>query len=149
MSIDKGGFFQLYPFLTERVIYLRYDIALRAMIYASRMKERILYHIFTECKYIIRQRRISYRAGDISLKNVRVYDIIVAKKKGFDMFKWIVNLFKPTPDKIEERLLSLFDFMLNTYDFSYYKEEFGDAVDKNGKDIMKKFITLNIHEEQH
>ena len=30
--------------LQERVIYLRYDIALRAMIYASRMKERILYH---------------------------------------------------------------------------------------------------------
>ena len=27
-------FFQWYPFLTERVIYFRYDIALRAMIYA-------------------------------------------------------------------------------------------------------------------
>ena len=31
------------------------DICLR------HMKERILYHIFTEWKYIIRQRRISYR----------------------------------------------------------------------------------------
>ncbi len=31
---DKRGFLQLYPFLPERVIYLRYDIALRAMIYA-------------------------------------------------------------------------------------------------------------------
>ena len=48
----------------------------RAMIYASRMKQRILYHIFTEWKYIIRQRRISYRASDISLKNATIYDII-------------------------------------------------------------------------
>ena len=30
---------------SERVIYLRYDIHLRWMIYASHMKERILYHI--------------------------------------------------------------------------------------------------------
>ena len=27
-------------------------------------------------KYIMRQRRISYRAGDISLKKIRFYDII-------------------------------------------------------------------------
>ena len=52
------------------------------------------------------------------------------------MFKWISNLFKPTPDKIEERLLSLFDFLLNTYGFSYSKEELGNAVDKNGKFIF-------------
>ena len=52
------------------------------------------------------------------------------------MFKWISNLFKPTPDKIEERLLSLFDFLLNTYGFSYSKEELGNAVDKNGTFIF-------------
>ena len=46
------------------------------MIYASRMKERILYHIFTKCKYIIRQRRISYRDSDISLKIATIYGII-------------------------------------------------------------------------
>ena len=51
----------------------------RAMIYASRMKERILYHIFTEWKYIIRQRRISYRVSDISLKNTTFCDIIKPK----------------------------------------------------------------------
>ena len=42
--------------LSERVIYLRYDIALRAMKYASRMKERILYHIATKEQYIIRRK---------------------------------------------------------------------------------------------
>ena len=49
---DKRGFLQWYPFRTERVIYLRYDILYGyaegisiKMIYASRMKERILYHI--------------------------------------------------------------------------------------------------------
>ena len=52
------------------------------------------------------------------------------------MFKWISNLFKPTPDKIEERLLSLFDFLLNTYGFSYSKEELGNAVDKSGNFIF-------------
>jgi len=52
------------------------------------------------------------------------------------MLKWIANLFKPTPDKIEERLLSLFDFLLNTYGFSYSKEELGNAVDKSGKFIF-------------
>ena len=49
------------------------------------------------------------------------------------MFKWIANLFKPPPDKIEERLLSLFNFLLNSYGFSYSKEELGNAVDKSGK----------------
>ena len=49
------------------------------------------------------------------------------------MFKWLANLFRPTPDKIEERLLALFDFLLNNYGFSYSKEELGNAVDKDGK----------------
>ena len=43
------------------------------------MQERILYHIFTEWKYIIRQRRISYRDSDISLKNTTLCDIIKPK----------------------------------------------------------------------
>ena len=47
------------------------------------MKERILYHIFTEWKYIIRQRRISYRDSDISLKMVRFYDIMLSKEGAF------------------------------------------------------------------
>ena len=51
-------------------------ISAAQMIYASRMKERILYHIFTGWKYIIRQRRISYCASDISLKNAAKRDII-------------------------------------------------------------------------
>ena len=51
-------------------------ISASQMIYASRMKERILYHIFTEWKYIIRQRRISYRVSDISLKTTTNYGII-------------------------------------------------------------------------
>ena len=52
------------------------------------------------------------------------------------MFKWFANLFKPTPDKVEDRLLSLFDFLLNTYGFSYSKEGLGNAVDKSGKFIF-------------
>lgn len=52
------------------------------------------------------------------------------------MFKWFSNLFKPAPDRIEERLLSLFDFLLNTYGFSYSKEKFGNAVDKSGNFIF-------------
>ena len=47
------------------------------------MKERILYHIFTEWKYIIRQRRISYRTGDISLKNALHYGTIQLDKLEF------------------------------------------------------------------
>ena len=88
-----------------------------------------------QSKYIIRQGCISYRVSDISLKNARFYDIINVQKGGFDMLKWIANLFKPAPDKIEERLLSLFDFLLNTYAFSYSKEELGNAIDKSGKFI--------------
>ena len=58
-------FFNDIRFRWSRVIYLRYDIHLRWMIYASHMKERILYHI-CDSKYIIRQSRISYRVSDIS-----------------------------------------------------------------------------------
>ena len=47
------------------------------------MEERILYHIFTKWKYIIRLCRISYRASDISLKKVRFYDIILSKEDAF------------------------------------------------------------------
>ena len=47
------------------------------------MKERILYHIFTKWKYIIRQRRISYRVSDISLKNITFYDIMPLKEGVF------------------------------------------------------------------
>ena len=32
------------------------------------------------CKYIMRQRRISYRVSDISLKNITFYDIILKKE---------------------------------------------------------------------
>lgn len=49
------------------------------------------------------------------------------------MFQWFVNLFKPEPDPIEERLLELFGFLLNDHGFVYSKEDLGDAVDKNGK----------------
>lgn len=49
------------------------------------------------------------------------------------MFKWIANLLKPVPDKIEEQLLSNFDFLLNNYNFIYCKVKLGNAVDKNGK----------------
>ena len=48
------------------------------------------------------------------------------------MFKWIATFSSLPPDKIEERLLLLFDFLLNTYGFSYSKEELGNAVDKSG-----------------
>ena len=47
------------------------------------MKERILYHIFTEWKYIIRPRRISYRVSDISLKKIPVYNIMQEKEGAF------------------------------------------------------------------
>ena len=49
------------------------------------------------------------------------------------MFQWFANLFNPAPDTTEENLLKLFSFLLNTYGFSYSKEELGDAVDKSGK----------------
>ena len=52
------------------------------------------------------------------------------------MFKWIADLFKPTHDKTEERLLALFDFLLINYSFSYSKEALGDAVDKEGNFIF-------------
>ena len=47
----------------ERVICLRHDIVLRAMIYASRMKkERILYHIATKEQYIMLAKRVYHAA---------------------------------------------------------------------------------------
>ena len=119
----------------ERVIYPAGMISASQMIYALRMMGTDIIS-YLRSKYIIRQRRISYRGSDISLKNARFYDIINVQKGGFDMFKWIANLFKPAPDKIEERLLSLFDFLLNTYAFSYSKEELGNAIDKSGKFVF-------------
>ena len=67
LSTDKGDFFQWYPFLVERVIYLRYDIALSCDDICLRhmrngysiMLAKQVYH--TAC-------RISYRVSDISLK---------------------------------------------------------------------------------
>ena len=44
-ALSNRTFFNDIRSLSERVIYLRYDIHLRWMIYASHMKERILYHI--------------------------------------------------------------------------------------------------------
>ena len=55
----------------ERVIYLRYDIALRAMIYAFGIWRNGYYIMLAAGKYIIRQRRISYCASDISLKSTK------------------------------------------------------------------------------
>ena len=60
LSTDKGDFFQWYPFLSERVIYLRYDIALRAIIYAFGiwgngyyiMLAKQVYHAATAVYYI-------------------------------------------------------------------------------------------------
>ena len=60
---DKRGFLQWYPFLSERVIYLRYDIALRAMIYAFGIWRNGYYIIFatqiyhTALPYIISRKR--------------------------------------------------------------------------------------------
>ena len=58
-------------------------ISAQQMIYASRMKERILYHIFAKWKYIIRQSRISYCERNISLKNAIFNDIIDLKEGAF------------------------------------------------------------------
>ena len=41
------------------------------------------YIIFAQRKYIIRQRRISYRASDISLKNTKNYGMIIMKEGAF------------------------------------------------------------------
>ena len=62
--------FQWYPFLAERVIYLRYDIALRAMIYAFGIWRNGYYIIFSRSGNISYSVScISYRKSDISLKN--------------------------------------------------------------------------------
>lgn len=52
------------------------------------------------------------------------------------MFKWFANLYKPAPDKVEERVRELFDFLLKNYGFLYSKENLGNAMDKNGKFIF-------------
>ena len=49
------------------------------MIYASRMKERISYHI-CGANISCGNSRISYRASDISLKNTALYGIIFIKE---------------------------------------------------------------------
>ena len=81
---DKRGFLQLYPFLPERVIYLRYDIALRAMIYAFGIWRNGYYIMLAAGKYIIRQRRISYRDSDISLKSNIFCGIISSTNSTFN-----------------------------------------------------------------
>ena len=53
------------------------------MIYASRMKGTDIIS-YLQSKYIIRQRRISYRASDISLKNALHYGTIQLDKLEFD-----------------------------------------------------------------
>ena len=59
----------------------RYDIVLSCDdICLRHMKERIVYHIFTKWKYIIRQRRISYHHSYISLKAPINCDIIQMKE---------------------------------------------------------------------
>ena len=62
--VDKRGFLQLYPFLPERVIY------------AFGIRRNGYYIMLAAGKYIIRQRRISYCASDISLKSAAKRDII-------------------------------------------------------------------------
>ncbi len=93
---DKRGFLQLYPFLPERVIYLRYDIALRAMIYAFGIWRNGYYIMIAAGKYIIRQRRISYCRSDISLKSAAKPDIICSINKNLNsmVFKDIVGCFQ-------------------------------------------------------
>ena len=82
LSTDKGDFFQRYPFLAKRVIYLRYDIALSCDDICLRhmrngyyiMLAKQVYH--TAC-------RISYRVSDISLKYTTNCNIIMAKEGAF------------------------------------------------------------------
>ena len=52
------------------------------------------------------------------------------------MFRWITNLFKESHDEVEERLLTLFDFLLSEHGFSYAKEALGHAVDENGNIVF-------------
>lgn len=49
------------------------------------------------------------------------------------MFQWIIHLFKPSPDKVEQRLLEMFGFLINDYGFLFSKESLGNLVDDNGK----------------
>ena len=65
------------------MIYLRYDIALSCddIRFAYEGTDIIS---CLRSKYIIRQRRISYRVSDISLKTTTNYDIILLDKLEFD-----------------------------------------------------------------
>ena len=91
---DKRGFLQLSPFLPERVIYLRYDIALRAMIYAFGIWRNGYYIMLAAGKYIIRQRRISYCASDISLKSAAKRNIICSINKNLTVCKVMLRKCK-------------------------------------------------------
>ena len=64
------------------MIYLRYDIALSCddIRFAYVGTDIISY---LQRKYIIRQRRISYRVSDISLKSAASYGIILTKEGAF------------------------------------------------------------------
>jgi len=57
-------------------------ISASQMIYASRINGTDIIS-YLQSKYIIRQRRISYRVSDISLKNITFYDIILMKEGVF------------------------------------------------------------------
>ena len=49
------------------------------------------------------------------------------------MFNWLTNLIKPAPERIEKKVLDQFSFLLDDYNFTYAKENLGDAIDKDGK----------------
>ena len=66
----------------ERVIYPAGMISASQMIYALRMMGTDIIS-YLRSKYIIRQRRISYRGSDISLKYTTNCDIIMAKEGAF------------------------------------------------------------------
>ena len=57
-------------------------ISASQMIYASRMKGTDIIS-YLQRKYIIRQRRISYRASDILLNNTKNYGMIIIKEGAF------------------------------------------------------------------
>ena len=99
------------------------------------MKERILYHIFTEWKYIIRQRRISYRASDISLKNALHYGTIQLDKLEFDeevvMISWI-----------EKEHKTYYRDSAKASGLRYKFYDYGNEFDEYTIGEIKKFITF-------
>ena len=76
------------------MIYLRYDIALRAMIYAFGIWRNGYYIMIAAGKYIIRQRRISYCASDISLKSAAKRDMICSINKNLTVCKVMLRKCK-------------------------------------------------------